>query len=89
MDKKEIESIVKDTLEFVKEEFFETTAGEKRDLAEFLRNCLAEHSAQPTVLCTCKLPGFDASIPAICPICKKAAQGSTKRAGTQRKDGLS
>jgi hypothetical protein len=46
MNKKEVEAIVKDTLEFVEEEFFETTAGEKKDLAKFLRERLA---AQPGV----------------------------------------
>ena len=48
MSNDKIESIVKDTLEFIEEEFFETTAGEKMDLANFLRNRLAAQKSFAT-----------------------------------------
>ncbi len=56
MNKEEIESIVKDVIEFVEEEFFKTSAVEKKDLAKFLRERLA---AQPSVqadgeYCACR-----------------------------------
>jgi hypothetical protein len=35
----------------------------------------AQPRVQPTVLCTCKLPGFDANNPAICPTCKMPHSG--------------
>lgn len=34
-----------------------------------------QHRVQPTVLCTCKAPGFDANNPAICPTCKMPHSG--------------
>jgi len=37
----------------------------------------AQQSVNPTVLCTCKLPGLDANNPAICPTCGKPQASET------------